>query len=107
MLTFSLDCRATYELTALVAHIQAEDSDATDALAAEGHLVAHIKVPPLCCRAVFIASGPCSAICGLSMQDEIPSVDWAQWTLGREQPFQQSTDLSAALATWWNAFQFG
>ncbi|KAK9796711.1 hypothetical protein WJX73_008700 [Symbiochloris irregularis] len=37
---------ATYELTALVAHIQAEDSDASDALAAEGHLVAHIKVLP-------------------------------------------------------------
>ena len=37
--------RATYELTALVAHIQAEDVDAApDSLAAEGHLVAHIQV---------------------------------------------------------------
>ena len=35
--------RATYELTALVAHIEDEGSEATSA-SQEGHLVAHIKV---------------------------------------------------------------
>ena len=38
-------CRATYELTALVAHIQDDGADLSqDSAPQEGHLVAHIKV---------------------------------------------------------------
>ena len=50
-------CRATFELTALVAHVQdADAASAQDAVAEEGHLIAHIKVQADCKLLLHVVS---------------------------------------------------